>query len=181
MTARAAGSIIPRMDARGTHVPSSPGSPMHVDLAAVDLEMLATALSDQGWDGDWLFDPRTGETGYWQRDLGEDDEDGPGAEHLVSVEPAPSRDWYRDMVDFAEQVSDDAAARRLGRALDGKGAFRRFRDELHRGSPELLTAWKAFSDNRSDVRAVEWLHDNDLVSRQTYEAFLAEHPDPPVP
>ena len=35
------------------------------------------------------------------------------------------------MADFAEGVSDDAAKRRLARAIRGKGAFRRFRDELY--------------------------------------------------
>ena len=39
-----------------------PGS---VNLESVDLEMLATALADQGgWEHRWLFDPRTGETNF---------------------------------------------------------------------------------------------------------------------
>jgi hypothetical protein len=35
------------------------------------------------------------------------------------------------MVDFIEGISDDTAGRRLGRAISGRGAFRRFKDELY--------------------------------------------------
>ena len=48
--------------------------------------------------------------------------------------------WYQDMVDFVEGISDDRAGRRLARALHGKGAFRRFKDGLHREHPQLLEA-----------------------------------------
>lgn len=45
--------------------------------------------------------------------------------------------WYGDMVDFAEGTADGQAGRRLGRALRGKGAFRRFKNALYDGPPEL--------------------------------------------
>jgi hypothetical protein len=156
-----------------------------IDPAAVDLEMLVQALSDQGFDGEWRFDPRTGETGYWSSDvdnLDETDETtGDGDDVRVRVEPLPSYIWYQDMVDFTEQLSDEHAAQRLARALRGKGAFRRFKDELHQEYPDLVEPWYAFRDNRGDVRAVEWLWDNGLVSYETYQQFKAEHPDPAVP
>jgi hypothetical protein len=65
-------------------------------------------------------------------------------DHLVAIEPLPSYVWYEDMVDFVEGISDERAGRRLGRAIQGKGAFRRFRDELHEEYPELLQVWYAF-------------------------------------
>ena len=34
----------------------------------------------------------------------------------------------------------------LARAIQGKGAFRRFKDELHEEYPDLLPAWYAFRD-----------------------------------
>ena len=37
--------------------------------------------------------------------------------------------WYQDMADFAERISDGRAGRRLARAIDGRGAFRRFKAE----------------------------------------------------
>ncbi len=40
------------------------------------------------------------------------------------------------MADFAETITDERAGRRLARAIQGKGAFRRFKDELHEGYPK---------------------------------------------
>jgi Uncharacterised protein family (UPF0158) len=161
-----------------------------LDPQDVDLEMLASALADQGgYEHRWLFDPRTGETEFWSGDDPEyvdpDDDDGLDREGVEDqrrrVDPMPSWVWYQDMVDFAEQVSDEKAGRRLGRALDGKGAFRRFKNELHEEYPDLVAVWNAFRANRADVRAVQWLWDNGLVSYERYQEFRAEHPDPPIP
>jgi hypothetical protein len=35
------------------------------------------------------------------------------------------------MTDFADQITDEQGGRRLARAIRGKGAFGRFKDELH--------------------------------------------------
>lgn len=60
-----------------------------------------------------------------------------------------------DLVDFAEGVSDEAAGRRLARAIRGKGAFRRFQDKLHEEYPELVSLWHTFRDVRATRRAVD--------------------------
>lgn len=39
------------------------------------------------------------------------------------------------MVDFAEGISDRTTGERLSRTLEGKGAFRRFKNELHKDAP----------------------------------------------
>jgi hypothetical protein len=44
-----------------------------------------------------------------------------------------------------------------GPAIQGKGAFRRFKDELHDEYPDLLPAWYAFRDIRPKRRSVQWL------------------------
>jgi Uncharacterised protein family (UPF0158) len=64
------------------------------------------------------------------------------------------------MADFAEAIPDERAGRRLARAIRGKGAFRRFRNELHDEHPDLLPEGYAFRDNRAKRRAAEWLADN---------------------
>lgn len=66
----------------------------------------------------------------------------------------------------------------LARVIQGKGAFRRFKDELHEEYPHLLPAWYAFRDARSHRRAVEWLADNSLIDDDTAARFLDEHPEP---
>jgi hypothetical protein len=44
------------------------------------------------------------------------------------------------MADFAETISDEQGGRRLARAIRGKGAFRRVKNELHEEYPDLLRA-----------------------------------------
>jgi hypothetical protein len=85
------------------------------------------------------------------------------------------------MADFAEQVSDERAGRRLARAIDGRGAFRRFKAVLHEQYPPLLPAWHAFRDTRAKRRAVEWLADSALIDDDSARLFLTDHPDPELP
>jgi hypothetical protein len=67
---------------------------------------------------------------------------------LVGIDPLPSWVCCQDMADFAESITDERAGHRLARAIQGRGAFRRFRDELHDEYPDLLPAWCAFRDAR---------------------------------
>jgi hypothetical protein len=86
------------------------------DLAGIDVEEIATALADQTDDEHrWLLDPRTGQVAFWTCDTGIDDENPVEIDDLdlIPVDPIPSYEWYQDMADFAEGISDDAAGRRL--------------------------------------------------------------------
>jgi hypothetical protein len=152
-----------------------------LDLGSVDVDEIATALSDQtDYEHQWLIDPRTGEIAFWTSDTGIDGENPVDLDELdlVPIDPLPSYVWYQDMADFAEGISDDSAGRRLGRALRGKGAFRRFKDELYEEYPELVPVWHAYRDVRAKRRAVEWLLDEGLVAEAAVHAFLSENPDP---
>jgi hypothetical protein len=153
-------------------------------LDKFDLEEIGTALQDQtDFEYFHLVDPRTGQMGLWTTDGGIDGEHPVDLDELdlIAIEPLPSYVWYQDMADFAEGISDERAGRRLARALQGKGVFRRFKNELYEQHPELLPAWHAFSDARARRRAVEWLADNALVDRDIADRFAAEHPDPDLP
>ena len=150
-----------------------------VELDTTKLDDLADALQDQQYgDVTWMFAPRTGEVVPSMRDM--DDEDEEPDPQLVVIECYPSFVWYRDMVDFAEELSDERAARRLLRALDGRGAFRHFKNELYDEYPELVSVWQAFHDARARRRAVEWLHDEELIDDGTAERLASAHLDPPV-
>ncbi|MEU5846348.1 UPF0158 family protein [Saccharopolyspora shandongensis] len=100
---------------------------------------------------------------------------------LVCIAPLPSYVWYQDMADFAETISDEAASRRLARAIQGEGAFRRFKNELHEKYPHLLPAWYAFRDMRAARRAVQWLVNNSLIDHETGERFVTEPQIPTFP
>jgi hypothetical protein len=85
------------------------------------------------------------------------------------------------MADFANGITDERAGRRLRRAIDGKGAFRRFRAELNEEYPDLLPAWYAFREARAERRAVEWLAENELIAEDEAARYLASHPDLDLP
>src|SRR5438067_13867757 len=53
-----------------------------------------------------------------------------GGDLFLRVEPAASREQYKWMERFLVGVSDEALRERLVIAIDGKGAFRRFKDVL---------------------------------------------------
>jgi hypothetical protein len=85
------------------------------------------------------------------------------------------------MADFADGITDEHAGRRLARAIQGTGAFRRFKDELHEEYPDLLPAWYVFRDTRARRRAVEWLADSSLIDSGSADRFLSGHPDAVLP
>ena len=156
-----------------------------LEIDQLDLDEIVLALSDQNVYDEhrYLVNPETGEIVFWTRDGGIDGETPIDLDDLdlVAIDPLPSYVWYEDMADFTDLVSDGQAARRLARAINGRGAFRRFKDELNEEYPHLLPAWYAFRDTRAARRAVGWLLDTSLISDDAADRFRAEHPDPPVP
>jgi hypothetical protein len=155
-----------------------------LDLSRLDVDEIATALADQtDYEHRWLIDPRSGDIRFWTSETGIDGENPVDLDELdlIPIDPLPSYVWYQDMADFAEGVSDDGVGRRLARAIRGRGAFRRFKDELHEEYPQLVSAWYAFRDARAKRRAVEWLMDEGLIEEHAAHRFLIDHPDPDLP
>lgn len=171
--------------ARAFHSLSAGPYPGRVlDLSTIDLEEIANALADQtDYEHHWLINPDTGEIAFWTADTGIDGQTPVDLDDLdlVVIDPLPSWVWYGDMADFADGITDERAGRRLARAIQGKGAFRRFKDELHEEYPDLLAAWYVFRDTRARRRAVQWLADNSLIDGGSADRFLSGHPDAALP
>jgi hypothetical protein len=73
--------------------------------------------------------------------------------------PVSEDDWhdaYRDMADFADTVEDRRLQDLLAVALNGRGAFRRFKDVLL-DFPEERDRWFKYRDDRVRERMLEWL------------------------
>jgi Uncharacterised protein family (UPF0158) len=117
-----------------------------------DLEMALT--SDPG---EWTcsLDLETGEVRMVPSGL-EDDDDALNAERLVHVEPLGSRVEYQWMAEFTGTVRNARLHDRLEVALDGRGAFRRFKNALL-DFPAERERWCAFRDRRLHAAAREWL------------------------
>ena len=112
----------------------------------VDLEMLSGVLEGDPLSGDGRVDLRSGEV--WPPEVIEyavesgelDEADADDPERWLWIHNRGSRAGYRDMVDFARSMTDSERADRLEIALQGRGAFRRFKDVLA-GWPAELDRW----------------------------------------
>lgn len=68
-------------------------------------------------------------------------------------------DDYRSMVDFISELPSPAADR-LSRAISGRGAFRRFKDEIIRLGVEK--EWYSFEEDAHKRVAIRWCEENGL-------------------
>jgi hypothetical protein len=128
----------------------------------VDLEELAGILEGDPLGVGGRIDITTGEV--WSQaaieyvlETGEEDEDtSDDPERWLAVHGEGSREGYRDMELFIASVEDPGRAERLAVAIKGRGAFRRFQDELACW-PGELERWHALSEERQRGRARSWL------------------------
>lgn len=74
----------------------------------------------------------------------------------LRIDPVSSREQYRWMERFIPMVEDEEVKRRLLQAIDGKGAFRRFKDVLMSFSAER-ERWFEFRSERLRVFMEAWL------------------------
>ena len=74
---------------------------------------------------------------------------------IVAIDPEPYSD-YNDMESFVYTVADARLANELEYAIQGRGAFRRFKDILA-CHPQVQNAWYAFKDVQIKQRVRELL------------------------
>lgn len=74
----------------------------------------------------------------------------------LRIDPVSSREQYRWMERFIPMVENEEVKRRLSQAIDGKGAFRRFKDVLMSYSTER-ERWFEFRSERLRVFMEAWL------------------------
>ena len=133
-------------------------------------------LSGQGPDGDAWLDTETGRTVWfsnlepprvdadpgdladWERDQVEEywavqnDTEG----RFLCLEAPLTHESWRDMADFTSLVQHDQLRAELADAIEGRGAFSRFRRVIDSHEP-LRQAWFGFRDARADKRVHDWL------------------------
>ena len=77
-------------------------------------------------------------------------------DRYLLIDPASSREQYRWMEQFVASIDDESLQERLVIAIDGKGAFRRFKDVLLH-YPEERERWFSYRSNRLHAYMNEWL------------------------
>jgi hypothetical protein len=145
------------LDAALGRCPTPPGTPLPVDLEEL-AELLEAGLGEEGG----RIDLETGEVWhastieYFSEQEPAEAPDFEDPDRWLYVGPEGSQEGYRDMEDFIATVHNAGRADRLGIAIDGRGAFRRFKDTISRW-PEEQERWYRFSDERRRGRARKFL------------------------
>jgi hypothetical protein len=101
----------------------------------------------------------------------------------VRVEPVSSREQYRWMERFIQMLDPSDLRDELTLAIDGRGAFRRFKDVLMVNATER-ERWFAFRSERLRVFMEAWLeaHSLEAIPRAVQSPSPPETPsDPPPP
>jgi hypothetical protein len=81
----------------------------------------------------------------------------------IAIPKADSREGYRAMEDFIETVADQRFQAQLAYAIQGRGAFRRFKDELFT-HPDERERWFVFDTARVRERMLAWLEDERITA-----------------
>jgi hypothetical protein len=143
----------------------------------VDMAELEWAFENASWEMSSYLDLETGEVitvtdemryyleeppdrplKEWEQEwveLAERVEGGYGSRY-ASVPRGDSHEGYRDMQRFISMVQDDRLRERLWRAIEGRGAFRYFKDVLADHSRER-ERWFNFKNERVRWRVLNWL------------------------
>jgi hypothetical protein len=132
----------------------------------IDMDMLEAAMEDSDLTNRYFLNLVTGQVVFFLEDVGLSNEDEhlleeiDGSDDYVAVERIPSHEAYQWMVDFVDEMvapTDEHAAGKLSIALNGKGAFRRFKDTLHGVDDQWLQAWYQWRDKQLKAAVDEWV------------------------
>ncbi|NSW92962.1 MAG: hypothetical protein HPY74_20365 [Firmicutes bacterium] len=145
----------------------------------VDLEELSIIMDTDRWEHEVYLDTETGEIIYipveldeeniyeeeyisslpeWEKEMVEDvkaiyeDEE----ERYVIIPERSSSEAYEKMVRFTKTLNDSEISRKLFDALDGRGAFRRFKDILRR-YPQIENQWYKYKEELEKQEVRKWL------------------------
>ena len=129
----------------------------------VNLDELCAAIDDASFEHRYFLDTETGEV-ILVSDMSDEDEvqqqlaeiDAGDRGRYLEVPRAESHEGYRDMEDFVATLRDQRLQGLLEVAIQGRGAFRRFKDVLDR-HPAERQRWFDFHAARLEDRAREWL------------------------
>lgn len=139
------------------------------DGTPIDVEMLEAAMEDADLTHRYFLNLVTGEVVFISEYFGLSDEEerllegieeGDRNNDYVAVERIPTSEAYRWMVDFVDDMvapTDERAAELLSVALQGKGAFRRFKETLHRIDERWQQAWYQWKNEQLENALDAWL------------------------
>src|SRR5437763_12764031 len=142
--------------------PATTRGPVRIEL---DWDALETAVERNSPDTDSCLDLATGrvititsgapEAALNRQQVSEN------IRNFLRVEPASSREQYRWMEKFVGSVTDEPLRERLIISVDGKGAFRRFKDVLL-AYPAERERWFSYRAELLHWHMQQWLESHDI-------------------
>jgi len=131
-------------------------------MKKLDLNAAADEFDMISDDMHLFYNTETGEFDFYADFMESGDVDAEKFEEDCWIAAPSQRDIgeYDMMSDFADTVTDPRKNELLCVALEGKGAFRRFKDTLHRVG--LTEQWYAFKHDAYVELAREWCEENEI-------------------
>jgi len=145
----------------------------YLDLETGEVVMLTSEVTG------YLEEPPDHELSEWMQDMlevAQQVEEGYGTRY-IQIPQADSHEGYRDMERFISTVRNPHLQDRLWRAIQGRGAFRYFKDVLVE-HPAERERWFAFSDRCIHERMVGWLESEGIEPSNPIEP--PEEPEPEI-
>jgi hypothetical protein len=128
----------------------------------IDFEWMQMAFEDRDGDGAWFLDLESGEVIRLTDDDDELHERIEGsADRYIGIPYQGSEAGYRDMVEFIGSVDDNRVRALLDTAIQGSGAFGRFKDVLL-AHPQERKRWFAFQQACVQHRIRRWLESEEI-------------------
>src|SRR5438270_11327528 len=147
-----------------TPVATASRGPVRLDL---DWDALEVAVERNSPDTDSFLDLTTGkvvtitagdpEATHNKQQVSEN------IKNFLRVEPASSREQYRWMEKFVGSVTEEPLRERLIISIDGKGAFRRFKDVLL-AYPAERERWFSYRAELLHWHIQNWLESHDIAA-----------------
>lgn len=155
------------------------------NAAKPDWTALETAFEHNAPETHSYLDLRTGQVVTINDTRPEDEEKRQmirrGNGRFVHLDPASSREQYRWMERFVQSVEDEALKERLVLAIDGKGAFRRFKDVLL-SYPLERDRWFQYRANLLHIYINNWLDNQDIeIGEPAPWGDPEQPPEPDIP
>lgn len=128
----------------------------------VDVEDITMAMENGSWEHYYFLDTETGKVELITEDMANHEEllEKMESDRYVAINNIPSYTKYEWMEDFVKtkiEKEDKNLAEKFWIALDGKGAFRRFKNVLHIAGDKWVKAWYKWKEDRLLHELDEWL------------------------
>ncbi len=147
----------------------------YLDLETGDVVMVTDEIAG------YLEDPPDWELSDWMKEAIEEArqvEAGYGTRY-IRVPQADTREDYRDMERFISTVHNSELRDRLWQAIEGRGAFRYFKDVLAE-HPAEREQWFSFKDRCIYERVADWLESEDMEPTNPVEPPAEPEPAPEI-